>query len=372
MLVGPLERRAARSRPRRRAGPRPRSAPRSRRPSAASWSCRSRDGPSRVKNSPARDVEVHVAHGREVAEALGDAAQARRSGALVALPSGPPGSCWPASYGRTGVPQVANGRKRLVLRLYETYNACPIVSPCSCPCRRSIAPIPLSEASSRTKRGERMATTPQAVDEPHSRSAQRAPGEGRAPPLDALHPHGRVRPGPRDPDHRARRGLLRLRRARQPLPGRPVRAVLRERRPRPRGARRGGRAPGQGARLLHELELRPPARDRAGRAHRRARARRPQPRLLHLRRLRGGRVGLEAGAPVPQAHAATRSAQDHRARDRLPRHHLRGARRSPGITPLRTPFEPLVPGALPRAEHEQLPLARGPRPALGRRRRSST
>ena len=39
---------------------------------------------------------------------------------------------------------------------------------------------------------------------------------------------------PRGADHRARRGLLRLRRARQALPRRAVRAVLRERRPRPR------------------------------------------------------------------------------------------------------------------------------------------
>ena len=55
------------------------------------------DGPSIVKNWPLRDVEVHAAHGGEVAEALGDRAQAdaRRS-----TPLGPPGSCcvrklWP-------------------------------------------------------------------------------------------------------------------------------------------------------------------------------------------------------------------------------------------------------------------------------------
>ena len=65
-------------------------------------------------------------------------------------------------------------------------------------------------------------------------------------------------------------------------------------------------APGQEARLLHELELRAPDGDRAGRARGEPRARRPQPRLLHLGRLGGGGVGLEAGAPVPQAHAATR------------------------------------------------------------------
>ena len=114
-----------------------------------------------------------------------------------------------------------------------------------------------------------MATTPQAVTRSAERGAQRAAGEGPPPSLDALHPHGRVRREPRDPGDRARRGLVRLRRARQPLHGRAVGAVLRERRPRPRRAGRGGRAPGQGARLLHQLELRPPGRDRAGRAHRR-------------------------------------------------------------------------------------------------------
>ena len=45
---------------------------------------------------------------------------------------------------------------------------------------------------------------------------------------------------PRGARDRARRGLLRLRRARQALPGRPLGAVLRQRRPRPRRARRGG------------------------------------------------------------------------------------------------------------------------------------
>ena len=130
---------------------------------------------------------------------------------------------------------------------------------------------------------------------------------------------------------------------------------------------------GQGARLLHELEL------RASRARSSwptriavARARRPEPRVLHLRRLGGGGVRVEAVARLPQAARRHPAHQDHRARDRLPRHHASGALSTTGITPLRTPFEPLVPGALPRAEHEQLPLARGPRPALGGRRRSSS
>ena len=65
------------------------------------------------------------------------------------------------------------------------------------------------------------------------------------------------------------------------------------RRDRPGRARADARAA-----LLHELVVRAPARDRARRRGRLARARRPQPRLLRLRRLRGGRVGVEARAPV--------------------------------------------------------------------------
>ena len=51
-----------------------------------------------------------------------------------------------------------------------------------------------------------------------------------------------------------------------------------------------------------------------------ARARRPEPRLLHQRRQRGRRVRAEAGPPVPQAPRQREQVQGHRARDRLPRH----------------------------------------------------
>ena len=84
-------------------------------------------------------------------------------------------------------------------------------------------------------------------------------GARQASPVDALQPHGRLRRRRRGPDHRPRRGLLRLGRARQPLPRRPQRAVLREHRPRARRGRPGRRRPGQGARVLHELVLRAPA-----------------------------------------------------------------------------------------------------------------
>ena len=124
----------------------------------------------------------------------------------------------------------------------------------------------------------------------------------------------------RRPGDRARRRLLRVRRARQALPRRALGAVLREHRPRPRRAGAGRRAPGRGARLLHELELRPPALDRAGRADRRARAREPEPRVLHLRRLGGGRVGVEAREGLPRRQGRADAAQADLAPARLPRH----------------------------------------------------
>ena len=83
---------------------------------------------------------------------------------------------------------------------------------------------------------------------------------------------------------------------------------------------------GQGARLLHELELRAPAAIELAARVADARPGRPQPRVLHLGRLGGGRVG--AGSCRAQYHKLTRQpaeVQDHLARDRLPRHHLRRA-----------------------------------------------
>ena len=60
------------------------------------------------------------------------------------------------------------------------------------------------------------------------------------------------------------------------------------------------------ARLLPALDLRPPDRHRAGRPARRPRARRPQPGVLHHRRRRGRRVGVEAGPPVLPRHRPAR------------------------------------------------------------------
>ena len=107
-----------------------------------------------------------------------------------------------------------------------------------------------------------------------------------------------------------------------------VRALLRERRPRPRRARRGGRARRRrSSASTSNWSYAHPPRDRARRAHRGARAGRPQPRLLHLRRLGGGRVGLEAGAQLPPAARRGPAHEADRARARLPRHVARRARR---------------------------------------------
>ena len=155
--------------------------------------------------------------------------------------------------------------------------------------------------------------------------------------MDALHPDGRVRVR-RGPDHRQRRRLLPDGRERQAVSGRARRPLLRQSRLRlRRGDRPGGARADARAAVLHELVVRAPARDRARRRDRLARARRPEPRLLRVGRLGGGRVGLEARAPVlpgarrqggllgPDAprrarrHAAAAQVQGDRPADRLPR-----------------------------------------------------
>ncbi len=49
-------------------------------------------------------------------------------------------------------------------------------------------------------------------------------------------------------------------------------------------------------------------------------ARQPQPRVLHLWRLRGGRVGVEAREGLPRGDGRTAQAQADLAQPRLPRH----------------------------------------------------
>ena len=131
-----------------------------------------------------------------------------------------------------------------------------------------------------------------------------------------------------------------------PLSRRARRPVLREHRLRlRRGDGRGGRRPDARAAVRHQLDLRPPARDRAGRRDRGARPRRPQPRVLRVGRLRGRRGGLEA------RRASTTRARGERRWKAIARrvaYHgtTMGALSINGCTELRTPFEPLVPDVL--------------------------
>ena len=170
------------------------------------------------------------------------------------------------------------------------------------PCRGAIRPLALSNPINAVTdwRNESMATTETATRSDLQELAQRH-----------LWLHfarmGGYGEDHEIPDHRPRRGLLRLGRPRQEVPRRAQRPVLRQHRPRPPRRRPGRRRPGARAGLLHQLVLRAPARDPAGRADRLARARRPQPRLLHQRRLGGRRGRAEARPPVPQAHAARRT-----------------------------------------------------------------
>ena len=132
----------------------------------------------------------------------------------------------------------------------------------------------------------------------------------------ALHAHGRL-PRRRGADHRARRRLLPRGLERAPLPGRARRALLRKHRLRlRRGDRPGGARADAGAALLHELVVRAPEGDRARRGGRLARAGRPEPLLLRLRRLGGRRVGLEARAAVlPCPRRQARPGRRPRGRD---------------------------------------------------------
>ena len=197
-----------------------------------------------------------------------------------------------------------------------------------------------------------------------------ASGDGQAASLDAFLPDGRLRRRARDPDHRPRRGLLRLRRARQPLPRRPLGAVLRQRRPRPHRARRGRR----------RARSRSSTSTRSGATPIRARSssRRGSPSLApgDLNRVfftYGGSEAVESALKLARNyHRMLGKGQKHKVIAREIAYHgtSLGALSATGIPDLRSQFEPLVARRLPRPEHQHLPLARGPRPALGGRTRS--
>ena len=162
-----------------------------------------------------------------------------------------------------------------------------------------------------------MATTPQTAYEPHAGAPSRLQG-GRVVTSGCTSPAWDPRLGPRSRCSFGR-GVLRLRRARQALSRRAV-GALRVNAGHGR-AELGEAAARQAAELGFELE-RPPRRSNSPSGWRRSRRRRTG--CSSPRGLRGGRIGLEAGPRLSQAHRGP-AHQDHRARDRLPRHDVRGA-----------------------------------------------
>ena len=155
--------------------------------------------------------------------------------------------------------------------------------------------------------------------------------------MDALHAHGWI-PGGRRADHRARRRVLPRGREREALSGRTRRALLREHRLLVRRGDRPGRARADaGAAVLHQLVVRASAGDRAGGRGRLARSRRPEPRVLLLRWLGGGRVGLEARAPVLRRAGRKGDRGGRRRGPDAPRRADRGERRAGRIATRRSP-----------------------------------
>ena len=100
-----------------------------------------------------------------------------------------------------------------------------------------------------------------------------------------------------------------------------------------------------------------PRGDRARRADRRARPRRPQPRLLHQRRLRGGRVRDQARRASTTSSRGNPNKTKIIAREVAYHGTTLGALSATGITALRAAVRAAHARRLPRPEHEPLPAA---------------
>ena len=115
------------------------------------------------------------------------------------------------------------------------------------------------------------------------------------------------------------------------------------------------------ARVQHQLGDGAPAVDRPRRGDRRARPRRPQPHLLHQRRLGVGRGGVEDRPPVLPRQGRAAAHQGDLARDRLPRRHARRALvhgRAPDEGAVRRRADP----RRARLQHQPVPRRRRRRP----------
>ena len=238
------------------------------------------------------------------------------------------GTCRRGARARGAIPKAADEICTLCTRQ-------PDVVDRTCPCDVNRHAVPLSRVSSRQCLAGALGSRTSGGEDPMAVSSDSqhpagATGSARTAPAEPTGPaHAALADGdPGELQRNAKRHLwLHFTRmgsyAHMPVPvitrGDGCYAVLRQRRSRPRRDRRGGREAGTRARLLHQLELRPPALDRAGHAHRTAGARQPQPRVLHLGRLRGGGVCVEARQGLSRRSRGKLAPQAHLARAGLPR-----------------------------------------------------
>ena len=202
-----------------------------------------------------------------------------------------------------------------------------------------------------------------ATTEPRATSAGSLQETRATPPVAALQPHGRLLGRRRDPDHRARRGLLRLGRARQPVLRRPERAVL-------LNIGHGRQEVAQaGADQAGELEFF----TNWSYAHPQAISSRPaSPSSLPATSTASSSPAAaseavesahQAVAPVPQAQRqAAEQDEGHRPRDRLPRHDARRALRDRHHLAARSPSSRCTPGGchVPNTNIYRLPAGDGP------------
>ena len=227
---------------------------------------------------------------------------------------------------------------------------------------RSVLDIPLYGSCTYRLEGEigwrRAEEAPAAV----SYDPAAAAGPGAQAPVDALHPHGRLRRRPRGPDHRPRRGPLRLRRARQALPRRPLRAVLRQRRPRPHRARRGDGRAGRASSTSSPIwsYAHPRAIELAAKI-----ASLAPGDLNRVFFTSGGSEAVESAIKLARAyHQRTGNPRKTKFISRDVAYHgtTLGALSATGITALRTEFEPLVPGGfqMPNTNSYHWPEDRDP------------
>ena len=148
----------------------------------------------------------------------------------------------------------------------------------------------------------------------------------------------------RPADGRPRGRDVPLERPRRQDHRRVVGPVLRRRRPRPQGDRRGRRHAAARARFLRAVPARAPEAVRARDARRRAHAGRPQPDLLRQLRLRVRRHGDEGRARLPPGARPGRAHMSSSRASAPTTASISAAWRCPGLVNNRRKFGPALPG----------------------------